>query len=50
MERLRVPSYRSDFRDLSEREAMARGRLPMRKAKKVGLLKKSESRLNQCRV
>ena len=30
-----MPSYPSDFRDLSEREVMARGRLPMRKAKKV---------------
>ena len=30
-----MPSYRSGFRDLSEREALARGRLPMRKAKKV---------------
>ena len=44
MERLRVPSYRSDFRDLSEREAMARGRLPMRKAKKVLALHFDEGR------
>ena len=33
--RLRVPSYLSDFRDWSEGDAMARGRLSMRKVKKI---------------